>query len=566
MNGIRSSMSGTLRSRNAWVWWAVIVPPLLLILIPTGALVIDSFRDAPPGAPGAWTVANYVTVLTSPRIWTVAGTTFWIALASTAIALTAGFYLAWLVARTDVPGRRVLAVVAIVPFLAPSLIVAIGWAIIGNPDNGVINGFYRALTHQTGAPIDVYSYWGVALVMSFPAAGFIYLMMLGPLGNSDPSLEDSARLSGASNWYVFRTIQLPLLAPAFVPFAVIAFVRAIEAFEVPQILGTPAGIYVFINYIYDALKVQTPPHYGIAIALSVLVGTVALAIVALQAQLVHARATVTGKGFQPRRIKLRRAKAPCLILAWGYLALVIVPLGAIAVSSFWPFLGSFDPKAATLGNYAFIVSDATTLRALRNTVSLMFLASTVCVALGALVSYALVRKLRRARVAIEALLTIPWALPGLVLGVALLWTYINVPGLYGTYWAVFAGFVTLGIPLAMRSTGSVLAQLGSELEEASAVHGANARTTLRRIVVPLILPGLVSAWFTLATLFSRELSVSVMLYGFGSEVASVQLLSYWGQGEGTRVAALSVVLVIFVFALYAAQQRITKRLRLPEPR
>ncbi len=551
---------------NAWLWWAVIAPPLLLIAVPAGTLVASSFRDAPPGAGGAWTLANYASVLLNPRVWSVAVTTFWIALAATVLALSAGFFLAWLVARTDIPGRRVLSVVAIVPFLAPSLVVAIGWAILGNPDNGVINLFFRGLTHGTGNAIDVYSYGGVALVMSFPAAGFIYLMMLGPLGNSDPSLEDSARLSGASPWYVFRTISVPLLMPAFLPFAIIAFIRAIEAFEVPQILGTPAGIYVFINFIYDALKVQTPPHYGTAISLSVLVGTGALVIVAVAARLQQTRATVTGKGFQPRRIKLRKSKVPCLIAAWGYLALVLLPLGAIVLSSFWKFLGNYDPKLATLANYQFILTDATTQRALLNTVALMFVASTVCVAIGALVSFALIRKIRFGRIAIDAVLLIPWAIPGLVLGVALLWTYINVPGMYGTFWGVLAGFITLGIPLAMRSTGSVLAQLSPDLEEASAVHGANAGTTLRRIVVPLIMPGLVSAWFTLATLFSRELSVAVMLYGFGSEVASVQLLSYWQQGEGTRVAALSVLLVAFVFGLYVLQQRVTNGARVPEAR
>lgn len=550
---------------NSWLWWLVILPPLLLVAVPASTLVINSFRDAPPGAAGSWTLANYVAVLASRRVWSVAATTFWIALAATTLALSAGFFMAWLVARTDIPGRRILSFVAIVPFLAPSLVVAIGWAILGNPDNGIINVFYRWLVHGPGNIVDVYSYAGVALVMSFPAAGFIYLMMLGPLGNSDPSLEDSARLSGASPWYVFRTIQVPLLMPAFLPFAIIAFIRAIEAFEVPQILGTPAGIYVFINFIYDALKIQTPPHYGTAIALSVIVGSGALLIVAVAAQLQQARATVSGKGFQPRRIKLGKTKIPCLIAVWGYLGLLLLPLGAIVLSSFWRFLGSYDPKLATLANYRFIATDPTTHRALLNTVALMFLASTVCVVIGCLLSFALLRKIRFGRGAIDAVLLIPWAIPGLILGVALLWTYINVPGLYGTFFGVLLGFVTLGIPLAMRSTGSVLSQLGSELEEASAVHGANAVTTLRRIVVPLIMPGLVSAWFTLATLFSRELSVPVMLYGYGSEVAAVQLLSYWEQGEGTRVAALSVLMVAFVFLLYVLQQKVTKNLRIPEP-
>ena len=545
------------------LWWAVLLPPAILILAPAAMLLISSLRDAPPGAAGTWTLGNYLTVLGSHRVWSVALTTLWIALTSTAISLSTGIFMAWLVTRTDVPGRQVLASAAVIPFLAPGLVVAIGWAILGNPDNGVLNEAVHALTHGHEAVFNVYSYGGVALVMSFPASGFIYLMMVGPLSNMDPSLEDSARLSGASRWQILRRIQVPLIMPAFFPFAVLAFIRAIEAFEVPQILGTPAGIYVFINYIYDALKVKSPPHYGEAIALSVIIGTAALVMVALQAHVQHAAATVTGRGFQPRRNRLGRWRIPCAVIAWTYLGLVLLPLGAIAVSSFWRYLGNFDPALFTFENYTFIAGDATTRRAVFNTIALMLIASTACVVIGSIVSFTLLRKIKTGRRSIEAIFLIPWAVPGLILGVALLWTYINVPGLYGTFTAVLLGFITLGIPLAMRSTSSVLEQISPDLEEAGMVHGGNVSATIRRIVVPLIFPSLVAAWFTLATLFSRELSVSVMLYGYGSEVTSVQLLSYWEQGHGTRVAALSVLLVVFVFGLYVAQQRLTRSPHVP---
>ena len=213
--------------------WLVVIPPIVLALVPLAMLLSGSLRDAPPGSSGHWTLGNYAALFTDKHILNVALNTAWVAIVATTLAIFAGCAMAWLVTRTDIPGRRLLEALAIVPFLTPGIVTAIGWGILANPDNGLLNSAFRALTHSTLAPLNIYSYLGVAFVLAFPASGFAYLMMLAPMRNLSSSFDDAARLSGAGALRTFRSIHLPLLWPALAPVTVLALLRAIEAFEVP---------------------------------------------------------------------------------------------------------------------------------------------------------------------------------------------------------------------------------------------------------------------------------------------------------------------------------------------
>jgi iron(III) transport system permease protein len=189
----------------------------------------------------------------------------------------------------------------------------------------------------------------------------------------------------------------------------------------------------------------------------------------------------------------------------------------------------------------------------------MVACSTICIALGAVVAYAVLRRLPAWRSCVEGMLAIPWAMPGLVFGLAMLWSYIAVPGFYGSLLALGVAYVTFGLPLAFRSTAGVLHQIGPELEQASLVHGASAWQTWRLTTMPLIMPGLIAGWFVLAAMFSRELAASVLLYGSGSEVISVMILGYWEQGRGNYVAVISVLLMVLLMLLYGIERLISNR-------
>lgn len=545
--------------------WLVVLPSLVLGLVPVAMLIAGSFRDGPPGAAGHWTLGNYAALFSDGQLVRVIFNTAWVALVATTLAVCAGSAMAWLVARTDIPGRRLLEALGIVPFLAPAIVTAIGWGLLANPDNGLLNTAWHALTHSSSSPLNVYSYLGVAVVLAFPASGFTYLMILGPMRNLNASFEEAARLCGAGPLRAFRSIQLPMLWPALAPIVVLTFLRTFEAFEVPVILGTPARVLILINYVYELLKIDTPPKYGIALALSIVVGGIAISTLALQAREadLYSTVSVTGRGQQVARVRLGLWALPALVFFWGYLAAAaLLPLGTIAVTAFMHLVGVFSASALTLDNFAGIFHDPVTMRAIANTLVLVVTCSTVSAAIGAAVAYVLHTKRLPFPWLIQAAILVPWSVPGLIFGLAALWTYIYVPGAYGTLAALIVAYITIGVPIAMRSLLNVLRQLGSELEESARVHGAGPATTLRCVVAPLALTGIIGAWFTLATIFSRELSVTVMLYGFGSETVSVQLLSYWSQGQGTYVAALSVMMVLFLFALYALQQSVVRRYRI----
>jgi iron(III) transport system permease protein len=528
----------------------------ILILYPAFMLLSGSFHEGAPGEGGKLTLQNYIDVLTDKHILAMGLHTLVVATGATLISVLYAFFLTWLVTRTDIPWRRTVETFALIPFLIPPSLSAIGWAMLANPDNGMLN----KLAGQSW--LNIYSYTGVTFVMAQHIAGFLFLMMLAPFKNSDPNLEDAARLSGAGPFMTFRTVQLPLLIPSMLPLALLAFVRAVESFEVPVILGTPAGVMVVTNEIYSKLKLQSPPAYGSAVALSCIVTLAAGAMLAVQAKMTAktGTTTITGKATRPRVVQLGGWVPLCGLLVVAYaLATSILPLGVIVLSSFFRSFGVINFSRMTLSNYVTVLGDETTWRAVGNTVILMIVCSTICIAMGAAVAYAVLRRFPHWRTSVEAMLATPWAMPGLVFGLAMLWSYIQVPGFYGSLIALGVAYVTLGLPLAFRSTAGVLNQIGTELEHASTVHGASAWQTWRFTTLPLIMPGLVAGWFVLAAVFSRELAASVLLYGSGSEVVSVLLLGYWEQGRGNYVAVISIVLMVLLLGLYSLERFISRR-------
>jgi len=542
-------------------WLLLLGATALLVLYPLAMLVVGSFSDAPLGEPGRFTLANYVAVLTNWTFGAVFLNTLWVAIFSTTLAMISGFGLAWLVVRTDIPFRRTVQLFAMLPFLIPGALSAIGWAVLGNPDIGLLNVGWKALTGASWPIINVYSYAGIGFVLAQHAAGFFYLMIVSPLRNLDPSYREAARIAGARPGYVFRAVELPLLIPALFPLAVLVFVRAIETFEVPAILGTPANVFLVTNDIYYRLKIYTPPQYGTAIAISVMITAVMAGLLIVQGWVTsrRSRVSLTGKGFRQQRLRLGRWKPLCLVLVILYaLATSILPLGVIVLSSFFKFFGLYDLSMLTLDNYR-ILTDDHVRRALANTALLIVVCATAAILLGAFVAYALHHRIVPGKGFFEAVVLTPWAMPGLVFGLAMLWAYIWVPGFYGSLKVLAVAYITFGIAIGVRSMRAVFEQMSSDLEESASVHGATLWQTLRLIVFPLVRPGLIAGWFVLAAILSRELAASVMLYGSGSEVVSVLLLGFWEQGRGNYVTVLSVVMMSGLIVLYILESIVAGR-------
>ena len=543
-------------------WSALPVLLCLLVLYPVSMLVVGSFSDAPPGEPGNLTFANYTGLFADGSLARLAFNTFGIAVMSTFGAVSSGVLLAWLVTRTDIRCKRLIEVLAVLPFLAPPSLLAIGWAIMANPDIGLINKIWWSIVGGDDPLVDIYTYGGVAFVMAQHPAGFVYLMSVAPFRNLDPDHENAARMAGASEWQVFRKVQLPLLSIALIPTVVYTGIRAFEAFEIPVILGTPARIKVFTNEIYERLKVLTPPQYGwsfaIACVLTFVFGIAMLAIIYRRRG--RSFVTVSGKGYRAQQIRLGRWAWPCAALVVAFaLCTSILPLSTIVFSSFFRAFGIFDLRNLTFGNYAAVLGDDAVQRALINTFILIFVAGGACILMAVVLAYTLKRRLPQLRGLVSIILAIPWAMPGLVLGLAMLYAYIRIPGMYGSLYGLGFAFATMGLSVALASLTAIVEQLGAELEESAVIHGATFWQTFRRILLPLLWPGMIAAWFVLASMFSRELAMSSLLYGQGSEVLSVVLLRYWAQGRGNYVAVLCVVFIVLILVLFLSERWLTRR-------
>ena len=540
-------------------WLTILVLIAGLTLYPTVRMMLSSFNDAGLGQQGSFTFENYKSVLTSSRFGLIVLNTIWVAALSTAFAIVCGVGLAWVVVRTDLPCPRLLNALGIAPFLVPGLLAAIGWAMLANPDIGVLNLTWSWLTGSREPLLNIYSYVGLAFVMGQHSAGFIYIMMLSPLRNIDPNLTDSARLSGASLWQTLRKIELPLIFSAILPLTLLIFVRSIETFEIPAVLGTPAGIFLLTNDIYYRLRMSSPPQYGSAIAIAVMITVIFQIALAVQAAITsrRSRVSLTGKGFRHRKTPLGAWKWPLFAVAAIYcLATSVLPLGMVFMGSFFPIFGIYDFSLLTFENYL-VLADQVVIGALTNTGLLILICSTLSIILGALVAYAVQRRLVPGTKYFELLVITPWAMPGIVLGLAILWAYISVPGLYGTLLILIVAYLTLGTAIGFRAMKAVFEQMSTDLEEAAMVHGASRFKTIKHIVVPLVMSGLISGWLVLAAVFSRELAMSVMIYGPGSEVVPVMVLSFWEQGRGNSATVLSVVMILALFAIFGLQSWLT---------
>jgi iron(III) transport system permease protein len=542
-------------------WTILLLLIAALAVYPVVRMVGASFSDAGLGQTGSFTLENYTSVLTSGRFGLIVLNTLWVAVLSTMFAIVCGVGMAWLVVRTNLPFSPLVHVLGMAPFLMPGILSAIGWAMLGNPDIGTINLLWSSLTGSRQPLMNVYSHTGLAFVMGQHAAGFIYIMMVSPLRNIDPGLTETARLCGANLWQTFRKIEFPLILSAVVPLSLLVFVRAMETFEIPAVLGTPANIFLLTNDLYYRLQLASPPQHGSAIAIAVMITAafqIALVVMAMITSR-RSRVSLTGKGFRHQKAPLGRLRWPlfALVIIYG-LATSILPYGMVLVGSLFPIFGIYDLSQITLDNYR-LLTDAVASRALFNTGFLMVVCSTLAIILGAFVAYAVQRKIVPGTKYIEALVIIPWAMPGLVLGLAMLWAYISVPGFYGTLAALVVAFVTLGTAIGLRSMKAVFEQLSNDLEEAAMVHGASRVKAIRHIVLPLVMPGLIGGWFILAAVFSRELAMSVMLYGPGSEVVPVMVLGYWEQGRGNYAAVLSVVMIGALLVLLGLQAILTDR-------
>ena len=538
---------------------ALTAGPVLMLLLGSFSKGLTAF--------GSFTLQKYIEAYSDPALFEVIGNTVVFVVGASVTATGLALFLAYLNNRTDIPFKGLFGMISVLPMMIPHLLFAVSWALLLNPSNGMLNVALRDAFDLKGTPFNAYSLPGMILVEGLLDMPVAYLIIAPAMASFDVTLEESSRVFGAGTWRTLLRVTLPVLRPAILAAFVLGIVRALAAFAVPTVLGMPGRVGVLSTYLYGLVALGFAPDYGkaAAVGMSVLATSVTLIVIYRALTTEGERfVTVTGRGYRPTMIELKAAKIPLfLAIASLLLVLVVLPVIVLLYTSLVPYSMVPSAKAFALMSWKHwieVVRDPISLLSLKNSLFLGVAGATVGVALSVLVAYVIVRVRSRASGVLESLSFLSFSFPGIVIGVGFMWFLVQTP-LYATIWALLIGYVATYLPYGIRPLTSAFVQLHSSLEESSLVCGASQFTTMRRIVIPLLIPGIVSAWILMASMFVRELTLSVILSRPGTEVLAVQILNFANDGLWGKLSALGIMMILISTTLVLLATAIGAKLR-----
>ena len=547
--------------------WSLIAIVGALTVCPVLMLVLGSFSEGLT-AFGQFTTDKYVEAYTDPAFFEVIFNTAIFVVGTAFLSTLLALFLAYLNTRTDIPFKGMFRIISIVPMMIPHLLFAVSWALLLNPSNGLVNVALKQLFGLSEAPFNIYSLGGMILVESLLELPIAYLIIAPAMASFDVALEESSRVCGAGTWRTLVRVTLPVLRPAILAAFTLGIVRSLASFAVPAMIGMPGRVQVLATHLYTMISTGFATDYGkaAAVGMSVLVASVTLIVVyrALTAES-EKFVTVSSRGFRPTLIELGRFRLPLLIpVALMSLALIVLPVAVLLYTSLVPY--SMVPSARAfavmdLRHWRAVLEDPLSLLALKNSLFLALAGATLGVALSVFVAYVIVKVKSRAAGLLESLSYLSFSFPGIVIGVGFMWFFVQTP-IYATIWALLFGYIATYLPYGIRPMSSAFIQIHSHLEESSLVCGASRLTTMRRIIVPLLIPGIVSGWILLASMFIRELTLSVVLSRPGTEVLAVQVLRYSEDGLWGRLSALGIVMILISTALVVLATVVGNRFRI----
>jgi iron(III) transport system permease protein len=559
----RSRIGSFLSQPVSWVFLIVGGIIGFLSLYPTFFLFYGSVTDAPLGVPGNFTLQNYVRAYADPEAFPLLLNSFIFGIGASGLSVIFALTLAWITIRTNAPFRRLFELTAIIPNILPPILVSISWVMLLNPSNGLINAILVKILGIEKGPFNIYSMPGLIFVEALILAPLAFLIIAAALKSMDPSLEESAKTLGSSEFGVATRITFPLIRPAILAAATLNFVRAVESFDTPAIIALPARIEVFTTKIWREALGSFPTNHNLAAAYGVGILMIALLFVYLYRRFtsqVESFSTVTGKGFRPHQIDLGPWRyLASLVALLLLLLLVLLPLLMLLLVAILPYyhVPTWQTwQNLTFDHFRYIWVTPRVHKAFMNSMFLALVGATVCMLLASLASYISVRTKLAARGLLEGLVFIPWAFPGTALALGLLWAYVDFPiPIYATIWIILIAYITRFLPYGLRAVTSTIIQVHKELEEASVVCGAGFLATFRRVLIPMMRPGVMAGWIILVTIFMREFSATLFLYSPGAEPLGPLLYFLYLDGMRGRVAAIGIVISIISVILIAIAQR-----------
>jgi iron(III) transport system permease protein len=476
--------------------------------------------------------------------------TLLVASGATVMAVVIGFVLAWILTRTNIPGRSWLERLMELPYYMTPLVGAMAWGILAAPKNGLLNQIWHVFGARNDL-FDIYSPLGIAWVMALFEGTVAFVMISAAMKSMDPSLEESSRVLGAGKLRTALKVTLPLVAPGVLSATVFVFAEMLGAFAAAFVLGIPGRFYVVTTAIWEATQ-SFPPQYGRAAALGLSLFA-AMVVTLTFAKLIMRRgsyATITGKAFRPRPINAGSARWLLLAFAWAYIILaVILPILALLLTSFQKFATVIlSDSIFTFANYQTALSTGTLGQAFVNSLILGLSVASIGVPIIGILTWIIFRSRLSGRSAVEYVLMFPQAVPRLIFGLGLLWAWINIPiPIYGTLWLLGIAYFTVFLPLGLRTMAGVVLQIDRSLEECARVCGASWMHQMRTVSLPLLRPGIAAAWLLIFIASIRELGASVFLVGPQSKVISPSIINAWLSSSSELSAAMAMILTATVF-------------------
>jgi iron(III) transport system permease protein len=537
----------------------------ILVLYPVFFLLQAALNVGDPEArpPTAYGFDNFGGLLQYPQIIL---NTLTVSLAATVMALVLGFLMAWMLTRTNVPGRRLFEQLMVVPYYLTPLLGALAWSLLGTPESGFINQAWRALGGSEYL-IDINTPYGIAWVMALFEGSVAFVMIGAVMKSMDPALEEASQVMGASRLRTMLRVTLPLVLPGVLGAAIFVFAEMLGSFAAALVLGLPNRYYVVTTAIYQLVQ-QYPPKIPVAAAMGVSLFVVMFVMLFIYRRIVLAGSyvTITGKAFRPRVNDVGALRWVFLAVCVFYLlAAVVLPLATLLYASVQKIAVAF-PAASnfTLDHFrtAFTMNAATT--ALGNSLLLAFGTATIGVLLMGLLSWIIYRSRVPGSNIIEYIVMFPQAVPRLVFAFGIMWAWLVSPiPIYGTLWLLLIAYLTVFLPLGIRTISGVMLQIDKSLEECAQMCGASWGYRIRTVTVPLLWPGLIAAWLLLFVASIRELGASILLMGPHSKVITPSIVESWFATSAELTAAMALIQTLVVAVAVSVLIAITRRAAAP---
>jgi iron(III) transport system permease protein len=529
----------------------------IVMALPMLFLLVGSFSTAPPGHPAVYGIDNWVRAFSDRQTLNALWMSFLFSSVRLVPSLLFGVIVAWLIARTDMPGGRLVEFLCWFAFFVPDFPLTLAWILLLDPHFGFLNTMAQSLPFIDGPLFNPYSFWGIVFVHMSTGSIWFNVILLTPVFRSlGSTLEEAAHVSGANTVSTLWRITFPVLSPMIIAIAVLAFIKGLEAFNTELLLGLPAGIYVYGTRIYDYLR-QEPPAYGEATALGSVFLLVLIVLGGFYRRYLAGKrkfTVITGQGYATTRVKLGRLRYVALggFLLW-FAVMMVLPLVFLVIGSFMRRYGFFNiSRPFTLSHWQNLFADPLFLGSLQNSLTIGATVAVLGVLLYSSVGYLLASRRLRAGAALEFFCWLPWVTPGILMSLGLLYIFLATPlrgVLYGTVWGIALALTIHDSPVSSQAFKAAFMQLGPELEEAARVTGASWTYTYLRILLPLILPTAVTVAVLNFGSALTSISTPILLYSAKSRPLSILLLEYSSTGEIERSAALGLLITAIICTL-----------------